>query len=288
MNTVETKIHSLFGNEVQIVSRRSLAGGCINDTAALSLSNGDTIFLKRNTLAHPQMFEAEAVGLSRLTCDGGPRIPTPIAAFSDGTHQYLLLEFLESGSRSADYWEQFGRQLAHLHQTVRHAQFGFEIDNFIGATPQYNEMKSSWIEFYREMRLEPQIRMAASYLNSRLRRQLSRMLDSLDTIIVEPDGDASILHGDLWSGNAMSGPFGEPVIIDPATYFGHREAEIAMTQLFGRFGGHFYAAYNEYWPMQAGWEKRMDLYNLYHMLNHVNLFGSGYLGSVESIINRYT
>jgi protein-ribulosamine 3-kinase len=287
MNTVETKIHSLFGNAVQIVSRRSLAGGCINDTAALSLSNGDTIFLKQNTLSHPQMFEAEAVGLSALACEGGPRVPAPIAAFSDNTQQYLLLEFLESGRRQSDYWEQFGRQLAHLHQTVRHPQFGFEIDNYIGATPQYNEMRNSWVEFFREMRLEPQIRMAASYLSARLRKQLNRIMDSLETLIVEPSGEASILHGDLWSGNAMTGPSGEPVIIDPATYFGHREAEIAMTQLFGRFGGHFYAAYNEYWPMQAGWQERLDMYNLYHMLNHVNLFGTGYLGSVESIVHRY-
>ena len=287
MSALETKVHSLFGNNVQIVSRRGIGGGCINDSTALRLSNGDTVFLKKNTLANPQMFEAEAVGLSRLICDGGPRVPKPIAAFTDSAHQYLLLEFLESGIRRGDYWEQFGRQLAHLHKTVRHPLFGFEIDNFIGATPQQNETRRSWIQFFREMRLEPQVRMAAGYLQGPLKNKLNRIMDRLDEFIVEPEGDASILHGDLWSGNAMAGPNGEPAIIDPATYFGHREAEIAMTQLFGRFGGRFYDAYNEYWPMQDGWQQRLDLYNLYHMLNHVNLFGSGYVSSVESITNTY-
>ena len=287
MNILTEKIHELYGNNVSISSQRSVGGGCINDTAALQLSNGETIFLKKNNLSHPQMFEAEAQGLKHLICEGGPRVPKPLACFKDNAHQYLLLEFLSTGSRVSDYWEQFGRQLAHMHKTVRSSEFGFDIDNFIGATPQTNEYHSNWLIFFREMRLEPQIKMAASYLGGGLRKKLNQLLDNLDQFIPDHSEDASIIHGDLWTGNAMTGPKGEPVIIDPATYYGHREAEIAMTQLFGSFGGRFYDAYNEYWPMGSGWEDRMDLYNLYHMLNHVNLFGSGYVGSVSSIVNRY-
>ncbi|MBN2527025.1 MAG: fructosamine kinase family protein [Deltaproteobacteria bacterium] len=287
MNTLQKKIQTLFGESVQVVAKKNVAGGCINDTGTLHLSNGETLFLKQNNLTHPQMFEAEAMGLKMLVCDGGPRIPTPIAAFRDNSSQYLLLEFLDSSGRVADYFEQFGRQLAHMHQTIRRDRFGFDIDNFIGATPQYNEHRDSWVHFFGEMRLEPQIKMASSQLGRELRKSLSTLLEKLDQFIIEPEGNASIIHGDLWSGNAMTGPNGEPVIIDPAPYFGHREAEIAMTQLFGRFGGHFYAAYNEYWPMQNGWQDRMDMYNLYHMLNHVNLFGSGYMGGVSSIVYRY-
>ncbi|MBN2718745.1 MAG: fructosamine kinase family protein [Deltaproteobacteria bacterium] len=287
MNALADTISGIFGNDVTIAARRSVGGGCINDTAVLQLSNGEQLFLKQNTLTHPQLFEAEAIGLKHLICDGGPRVPLPIACFRDESHQYLILEYLSSGKRRPDYWEQFGHQLAHLHQSVRNSRCGFEIDNFIGATPQLNEYRSNWLVFFRDMRLTPQIRMASRYLTGALRRQLDALLDRLDQFIVPPDGDAVILHGDLWTGNAMTGPNGEPVIIDPATYYGHREADIAMTQLFGRFGGCFYDAYNESWPLQPGWETRMDLYNLYHMINHVNLFGSGYLGSVASIVNSY-
>ena len=287
MSALSDKIQNLYGVDTKVTSRRGVGGGCINDTAVLHLSNGEMLFLKQNTLAHPKMFEAETAGLKHLVCNGGPRVPAPVACFKDGTHQYLLLEYLESGTRISGYWEQFGRQLAHLHQTVRNPQCGFEIDNFIGASPQYNAFHRDWLTFFREMRLEPQIRMASSYLGGALRRRIDLLLNRLDQLISPIEGDASILHGDLWSGNAMTGPNGEPVIIDPATYYGHREAEIAMTQLFGRFGSQFYDAYNETWPMQAGWTERMDLYNLYHMLNHVNLFGSGYLGSVAAIVNRY-
>lgn len=287
MGIVEHHIQTLYGNNTKIVDTRSISGGCINDTSVLSLNDGQKIFLKKNTHSKPSMFKAEAVGLQRLSCDGGPRVPRPIIAFTDSSHQYLLLEYLETGRAIPNYWERFAQQLATLHQSVRSPHFGFEIDNFIGSSPQKNTRMKTWISFFTEMRLIPQIEMAAGYLNPSLRKKLDKLVQRLDQIILEPEGEASLLHGDLWSGNTMVGPRGEPTIIDPATYFGHREAEIAMTMLFGKFGDPFYEAYNEHWPMAKGWQERMDLYNLYHMINHVNLFGSGYISSVSSITNRY-
>lgn len=287
MGALESKITELYGSGVQIISTRNITGGCINDTTALTLSNHEPLFMKKNKRTPKGMFEAEAIGLSNLFCPDGPRVPKPIATFEDSSSQYLLLECLTPASRGPNYWEHFGHQLARLHQQIRHDKFGFEIDNFIGATPQSNQWTGSWIVFFKEQRLLPQVKMANSYLDKSLRNRLMSFIENLDKYIEEPEGNASIIHGDLWTGNAMTGPNGEPVIIDPATYFGHREAEIAMTMLFGHFGSNFYEAYNETWPMADEWKDRMDAYNLYHMLNHVNLFGAGYLGSVSSIVQKY-
>ncbi|MBN2340523.1 MAG: fructosamine kinase family protein [Deltaproteobacteria bacterium] len=287
MGELQNQIKRLYGPTVSVKDSRSVSGGCINDTAVITLSNNEKLFLKKNTLSPKDMFQAELIGLQRLHSAGGPKVPTPICAFEDQTHQYLLIEYISSGTRLPDYWERFGAQLAHLHRTVRHDRFGFEIDNYIGATPQINALQNNWVTFFAEMRLAPQMRWAQQLLPMGIQNKLMYLMEHLSLFIAEPEGGPSIIHGDLWTGNAMVGPNGEPVIIDPATYFGHREAEIAMTMLFGRFGERFYSAYNETWPLEKDWAERMDLYNLYHMLNHVNLFGTGYLSSVSSIVNRY-
>ena len=166
--------------------------------------------------------------------------------------------------------------------------YGFPIDNYIGSTPQINTPKDSWVDFFRECRLHPQVRMAydAGYLERSAMRQADSIMERLETLLPEPD-HPSLLHGDLWGGNYMTGPDGKAWLIDPATYVGHREADLAMTELFGGFAPAFYSAYRSIAHVDAGYDERRDLYNLYHLLNHVNLFGYSYVGSVLHILNRF-
>ena len=164
--------------------------------------------------------------------------------------------------------------------------FGFPEDNYIGATPQKNTPMTRWVDFFRECRLLPQIKMADQYFDTNTRRLCAKLLDHLDSFLPEPEFP-SLLHGDLWSGNSAPGPDGKAWIFDPAAYVGHHEAELAMTELFGRCPEEFYRAYSEITPIDSGYRDRRDLYNLYHLLNHLNLFGGSYLGSVQQILRRY-
>lgn len=206
------------------------------------------------------------------------------------------MEYIESAPRTEAYWERFGHQLAELHRAEcglfvnpedEKQRYGFAEDNYIGAGPQKNDPSERWIEFYRECRLLPQIRRAERYLDLSVRRKADRLLDHLDSYLREPEFP-SLLHGDLWSGNMMCGRGGSAWIIDPAAYVGDFEADLAMTQLFGSLPGMFYSAYSEINPIdREGYPERRKLYDLYHLLNHLNLFGAGYLGSVVEIINRF-
>lgn len=210
---------------------------------------------------------------------------------------FPLFGYIESSSRTPSYWEDFGHQLAELHRTECRAyvddegsgaKFGFYEDNYIGATSQKNHPEKSWVDFYRECRLLPQITMAEKYLEPAVRKKADRLLDHLDLYLREPEFP-SLLHGDLWSGNMMCGKGGKAWIIDPAAYVGDFEADLAMTQMFGSLPERFYAAYNEVNPIdKAGYAQRRKLYDLYQLLNHLNLFGRMYLGSVVDIINMYT
>ena len=209
---------------------------------------------------------------------------------------FLAMEYIESAPRTEAYWKRFGHQLAELHRAEcglfvnpedEKQRYGFAEDNYIGAGPQKNDPSERWIEFYRECRLLPQIRRAERYLDLSVRRKADRLLDHLDSYLREPEFP-SLLHGDLWSGNMMCGPGGSAWIIDPAAYVGDFEADLAMTQLFGSLPGTFYSAYSEINPIdREGYPERRKLYDLYHLLNHLNLFGAGYLGSVVEIINRF-
>lgn len=228
------------------------------------------------------MFAREAEGLQALHTEDGPRVPE---AYLDGP-DFLLLEDLAPAPRRADYWETFGRQLAALHNHTR-AQYGFANDNYIGSTPQPNDWLADGFAFFAERRLLYQARLALKngYFQEREMQAVERLAGRLRELI--PAQPASLLHGDLWSGNAMTDGEGKPAIIDPATYYGWAEAELGMTTLFGGFPERFYQAYEEERPLEPGWRKRLDLYNLYHLLNHLNLFGEGYYGSVMGILGRY-
>ena len=265
-----------------IVSSRSVAGGCINNGISLRTTSGKSFFLKTNYNAPANMFTREAEGLEALRVDDGPVVPKP---FIHGA-EFILMEELAPAQRKRDYWQEFGRQLAALHNYTN-PRFGFFNDNYIGSTPQPNAWAEDGYQFFAEQRLLFQAHLA----NERglLSRSDVRKTETLALRLPEivPEQSASLIHGDLWSGNAISDANGDPAIIDPATHFGWAEAELAMTALFGSFPREFYSAYCEGHPLEKGYEDRYAVYNLYHLLNHLNLFGRGYLGQVQSILRRY-
>ena len=256
--------------ELGIESGEPAGGGCINDCYRVSIG-GVTRFLKTNAAGHAQAFAAEAEGLAALR-EAATRAPAPLRQGVAGARAYLLLELLDlTGGKD---FAALGRMVASMH---RHAgpRFGWPRDNHIGSTPQVNGWRDDWLAFWLECRLGPQIDLAQ-------RNGFRLPLPSLKSL----EGHRpmpSLLHGDLWSGNAGFTP-GGPVVFDPAVYYGDRETDLAMTELFGGFPRAFYRAYNEAWPLDDGYERRKHLYNLYHLLNHLNLFGGGYLAQVESTL----
>ena len=229
------------------------------------------------------MFEAEAAGLAELAAPGAIRVPAPICWGLAGRRSFLVLEHLALGGPTRG--AAAGRQLATLHRTTT-PTFGWSRDNFIGSTPQPNPQTPDWVAFWRDQRLGFQLELAARNGYARdLQRTGERLRADLGTLLNHRPRPA-LLHGDLWGGNLGWLPDGAPVIYDPAVYYGDREAELAMTELFGGFGSDFYAAYREAWPLDPGYPVRKTLYNLYHILNHLNLFGAGYLGQARGMIDR--
>lgn len=229
------------------------------------------------------MFAAEARALTEISARNCIRVPNPVAYGSSGNTDWLLLEYLEltsSGSAAG-----LGEQLAAMHESSS-GQFGWAMDNFIGTNPQYNGFCDSWSEFWRDRRLKPQLRMAESRgFGGQFLNKATRLLADMELLMDGHQPAASLLHGDLWAGNKAYTVQGQAVIYDPASYFGDRETDLAMTELFGGFEASFYAAYQAHSPLPDGYRLRRDVYNLYHMLNHLNLFGRGYLPRCEHMIN---
>ncbi len=266
----------------QLAGEQRVGGGCINQGTRLETTSGTTFFLKTNRSTPADMFEREAEGLQVLASASGPRVPIVFLFAED----FLLLEDLMPARRSADYWPRFGRQLAALHQQIQ-PRHGFYHDNYIGSTPQPNTWEADGYAFFAERRLLFQARLARTrgLLAAADERQIEALAARLPRLV--PEQPASLIHGDLWSGNAITDMQGAPAIIDPAAYYGWAEAELAMTALFGAFPEDFYRAYQEVRPVEKGWRERFPIYNLYHLLNHLNLFGSGYLEEVRSVLQRY-
>lgn len=267
----------------------SVGGGCIARATRVD-TDTRSFFLKWSRADVARTFPAEAAGLRALrAAESTLFVPEPLVArdAADGQPGILLLPWIEQGAPGADFWEAFGRGLAGVHRhTAR--RYGFDEDNFIGRLPQENGWYDDWASFFRERRLEPQVRRAREH--GRWQRGWNASLASLYAAlpdILPRSPEASILHGDLWSGNYLVTASGTAALIDPAAYFGHREADLAMTELFGGFDRRFYAAYREAWPLDAGYDVRRDVYNLYHLINHLNHFGGGYAGSVEAILQRW-
>lgn len=296
--SLEDAVRSVFGEDIGIVQMNRVAGGDINHAFCAKLSNGEKVFIKMNTAEHADFFRTELLGLTALDSTGKIGVPETFGWGIDrdkGT-SFLLMEYLHSGPRKPDYWEVYGHELAMLHRascgtwtkrTDGEGRYGFVEDNFIGASPQKNALSSRWSDFFREYRLLPQMQRADKYFDCTLRKKADRLLDRLDGLLREPQFP-SLLHGDLWSGNMLCGPDGKVWIIDPAVYVGDFEADLAMTQLFGSLPDRFYDAYQEINPIdKSGYACRRDLYDLYHLLNHLNLFGRAYLPEVAEIIERF-
>lgn len=268
---------------------RPLGGGDINEAYLVELSDGRRLFAKCNRTADKSMFPSEAKGLEWLGEARALRVPRVLAVSNEDTDQtsFLVLEYLEPGRRSADFEEQLGRGLARLHRFGAQ-NFGLDHDNFIGSLPQCNRARSTWPEFFRRERLEPQLERAeqVSLFTARHRRMFDALFDKLDDLC-GPAEPPSRLHGDLWGGNLHVDDHGAPALIDPAVYAGHREMDLAMMQLFGGFGERVFAAYDEAYPRAPGHRDRVPLYQLYPLMVHVNLFGTGYVGSVERALSQY-
>ena len=295
-NSLAGALVALFGNSVAIAETDRLSGGDINKAYGLTLTNGKHIFMKANAKQNAAFFTAEAAGLAAIEKTGAIGTPEILCTGTDDGedvgYSFLLLKFIKGGKQQKNYWQELARNLAKMHKADTtiylegNGKFGFFQDNFIGARPQCNTPCDSWISFFRDNRLAPQFKAADSYFETNDRKLVTKLLDHLEEFLVEPE-KPSLLHGDLWSGNVMCGPEGKAMLIDPATYVGHAEADLAMTELFGGFPPEFYEAYREVNPLQPGYENRRDLYNLYQLLNHLNLFGPTYLGPVLSIVAEY-
>ncbi len=281
---IAARIGEMTGEGFAPARPRSLGGGCIN--AAVKLSEGSrSYFVKTNRVGSLDMFEAEAEGLREMAATGTIRVPRPLCTGIAGGSAYLVMEYLDMGRAGASGAALAGRRLADMH---RHTgdRFGWRRDNTIGSTPQRNSPLDDWVAFWRDQRLGFQLRLAAQNgFGGRLQTLGERLMDSFH-VLIDHAPQPSLLHGDLWGGNLGYDAQGDPVIYDPAVYYGDREADIAMTELFGGFSGAFYAAYREAWPLDVGYGTRKTLYNLYHVLNHLNLFGGGYLGQAEGMIKR--
>lgn len=275
-----------FGKRISVESISPVGGGCINETARVKTSHG-TFFSKWNDAKRfPKMLDAEAKGLKLLKRANEIKIPEVVSQKTIDNTQYLILEFIESSPPEKHFWYNFGKGLAKLHKHSSE-KFGLDHDNYIGSLPQRNKQHSSWTEFFILERLEPQIKMARDEqrISNSLIQKFSSLFSKLEKIF--PIEKPSLLHGDLWSGNYMIGNEGEPVIIDPAVYFGHREMDLGMTKLLGGFPSEFYSAYHEEFALEKDWQQRTDICNLYPLMVHVNLFGGSYSSQVESVLRRF-
>ena len=287
-------IGDVFGGHTQIEKRVPVSGGDINRAYLLSLMNGEKVFMKANSRKNIDFFTAEAEGLSAIRKTAAINVPLVLAIGTEPAEDmsFLLLEYIEPGRRGGrSSFEDLGEKLARMHLSaagsfVQNGKFGFLHDNYIGTGVQINDPRDSWITFFTECRLLPQYERASSYFGHADKKRFESLFCSLNRYLVEPKKPA-LLHGDLWSGNYMIDADGRPWLIDPAVYVGHPEADLAMTELFGGFEHVFYDAYREAAGIDPGYRERRDLYNLYHLLNHLNMFGSGYLQSVISIVRRF-
>lgn len=301
--TIEAAIEAATGQRLRIVAAETVGGGCINQgyrlrcvlgEAALGVGRADDpnpsdstyYFVKLNQASRVAMFEAEALGLRQMAAAQAIRVPRPVCWGTVEGSCYLVLEWLDlSGSSRATAWAEMGRQLARLHRLALSPQgFGWEMTNTIGSTPQPNPWHGDWVSFWQTQRIGFQLQLAR-------RRggdfpQGDRLLAAIPTLLSGHEPEPSLVHGDLWSGNAAIAASGIPVIFDPAAYYGDREVDLAMTELFGGFPAAFYQAYEATWPLEPGYRDRKVLYNLYHILNHFNLFGGGYASQANQMIKQ--
>ena len=279
---IAADIAAATGQQSVLQQQGAVGGGCINQAQRVRFAGTD-YFVKLNNASQLDMFVAEADGLNELRQCTALHIPVPVCYGNDEQSAWLVMENLSLGGRGDPVVLAEG--LAAMHR-ITAAQYGWFRSNTIGATPQENTCSDDWIEFWQRHRLQFQLDLAERRgAAARLLSQGERLLLDLPVLFDSYQPVASLLHGDLWSGNYAYLPSGEPTLFDPAVYYGDREADLAMTELFGGFGADFYAAYNNAWPLDSGYRTRKTLYNLYHILNHFNMFGGGYLGQAQRMMD---
>lgn len=282
---IDDAIGAATGTVFHARTRIAVGGGCINRTYVVE-DACDRYFVKLNHAEAGEMFAAEADGLAAIRDSGAVRAPRPICRGRAGNDAYLVLEHLALGAEEANGMRRLGAALAALHRCVG-THYGWHRDNVIGATPQPNAISDDWPAFWREQRLGFQLqRAAAGGCSTGLRQKGERLLEQVDELLRGHTPPPALLHGDLWSGNYAVLANGDPVIFDPAVYYGDRETDLAMTELFGGFTREFYNAYHAHYPLDEGYARRKILYNLYHVLNHFNLFGGGYAAQAERMMDR--
>jgi fructosamine-3-kinase len=280
---IKNKVEKAAGDKIE--SMRPVGGGCISDAQIVKCISGTSFFLKVNYSGHSGMFLNEANGLRELKKAGAVRVPEVILA----EENFILLENIISSGKVKNFYGQFGERFAGLHRYTGD-KHGFFENNYIGSSVQLNlPQKKDWKEFYWENRILFQLKLAEQngYATSELRKGITLLENKLDDIISGSENIPSLLHGDLWSGNYIVDDKGEACLIDPAVYYGNREADLAMTKLFGGFSSDFYSAYNEAFPLPAGYSHRENFYKLYHIMNHLNIFGTGYYSQAISLIKYY-
>lgn len=267
----------------QIKATRSVSGGCINQGYKISDDN-QQYFVKLNQASKVEMFQAEALGLKQMIATKTLVVPKPICWGIAATSSYLVLEWLDLGRGINSSWAEMGKQLALMHKQGTNAQFGWNRNNTIGSTPQINDWSDNWADFFAEQRIGYQLNLAkgkdSGFSNS------DQVVRAVRTQLADRQPVASLVHGDLWSGNADVTTDGQPTIFDPASYYGDREVDIAMTELFGGFPAQFYQGYQQQWQLDKNYQSRKNIYNLYHILNHFNLFGGSYGSQAHSMIRE--
>lgn len=282
-NHIEENITSHTGQHFRISSNAVTGGGCINTSCCIS-DDDQQYFIKLNHSKHADMFEAEAQGLQEMANSDVIKVPEPVCTGTSDGQCYIVMEYLRLSGRADAVL--LGRELAAMH-AITADQFGWYRDNTIGSTPQRNTLEKNWVEFWREHRLGFQLRLAeAKGYGGKLLQFGDQLLSDFPVLFDSYQPEASMLHGDLWGGNYDGLSDGSPVIFDPAFYYGDREAEIAMTTLFGGFSPDFYAAYHEVMPLDEGYSVRKQFYNIYHIINHTNLFGGGYEAQAINMMKR--
>lgn len=283
--TIVEQIEVKTGRTFSFVSAHALGGGDINSAFRLQ-GEDNAYFIKLNRTALVSMFAAEFTGLRELAATHTLRVPEPVVYGTTAEHAFLVLEHLEFGVAGQTSSRLLGQQLAQLHRPVQ-PYFGWHRDNTIGSTQQPNPQCDDWVDFWRAQRLGFQLELAKKHgFGGRLQAAGERLCCDLAALFADYKPQPSLLHGDLWAGNAAVDKQDNPVIFDPACYYGDRETDLAMTELFGGFSRDFYAAYQSAWPLDQGYAVRKTLYNLYHLLNHLNLFGGGYLRQAEDAIAK--
>ena len=274
-----------LGTEVAAGSERRVGGGSINSCARFDSASGP-VFVKYGDASCLEMFQAEAEGLAELAKARAIRVPEVLAVSEQDEQAFLALEWIDLRDAGSSSERRLGELLAAQHRVTRE-KFGWHRDNTIGSTPQANRETSDWVKFLREQRFRPQLTLAeGNGASANLIQGGERLCERLEAFFSDYRPSPSLLHGDLWGGNRGSDASGQPVVFDPAVYFGDREADLAMTRLFGGFGGSFYSAYESAWPLDIGASTRVTLYNLYHVLNHFNLFGGSYSRQALGMIQR--